>query len=172
MADYSLSDIANVARGAEDGGFGGGNWGLWIILFFAIFANGGMFGGGRGNGVTTEDLASSFNFSELNNKNDAILAAISGANQNIGNAICQLGYKGLQQAYELSRQLADCCCTTNQTFLSGIQSVKDMFRDYHEQNLREENMKNYIKSQFYGVVRYPLNATYAVNCNPFCNANQ
>lgn len=33
--------------------------------------------------------------------------------------------------------------------------------------LRDENMRNYIQSQFCGVVRYPLQTTYATNCNPF-----
>lgn len=114
--NYSLSDIAAVTN---DGMFGGGNNG--ILWLFAILLLGGGYGfGGRGQAATTEDLASGFNFSALQNKTNDILAAVNNNNQVLGNAICQLGYQDAQHTYDLSRQIADCCCTTQR----GIDSVK------------------------------------------------
>lgn len=131
MENYSLSDVA-LATGGLNGGFGGmGGWGGLILGFLggAILSNGGLFGGWgnqRGNVATTEDLASGFNFSALQNKTNDILAAVNNNNQVLGNAICQLGYQDAQHAYELSRQLADCCCTTQR----GIDSVKFDMANY------------------------------------------
>ena len=52
---YTLSDIATVTGGRNDGMFGGGDWGAWIILFllFGLFGRGG-FGGGYG--AVAEDV--------------------------------------------------------------------------------------------------------------------
>ena len=46
---YTLSDISAVTGGRNDGMFGGGDWGAWIILFllFGLFGRGGFGGGFR-----------------------------------------------------------------------------------------------------------------------------
>lgn len=49
----------------------------------------------------------------------------------------------------------------------GTQKVLDYLTGQENMRLRDENMRNYIQSQFCGVVRYPLQTTYATNCNPF-----
>lgn len=157
------------------GGFGGG---------FCGWNNRGM-----GNVATTEDLANGFNFNSLQGKSNDILAAVNNNNQVLSSAICQLGYQNGQDFAALERQLSECCCNnlraidsvnynigqqvgglktdlanyaaaTNQAFCAGIQSVKDMFRDYQEANLRDQNMKNYIQSQLCGVPRYNLGTIY------------
>lgn len=124
MDNYSLSDI-RAATGSGDCGWGGGmgGWGLWILLF-ALFGGNGF--GNRGQAATTEDLASGFNFSALQGKTNDILAAVNGVNQNLGNAICQLGYQELQNINGLERQIADCCCTTQR----AIDSVKFDMANY------------------------------------------
>ena len=51
--NYSLSDIAAVSGGRNNGMFGGdGDWGAWIILFllFGMFGRGGWGGFGGDNG--------------------------------------------------------------------------------------------------------------------------
>lgn len=120
MENYSLSDIRAATEG-NDCGFGGmgGGWFAWILLFALFGGNGFGFGGNRGNVATTEDLASGFNFSALQGKTNDILAAVNGVNQNLGNAICQLGYQELQNITGLERQIADCCCTT-QRAIDGV----------------------------------------------------
>lgn len=120
--NYSLSDIAAVTN---DGMFGGGNNG--ILWLFAILLLGGGYGfGGRGQAATTEDLASGFNFSALQNKTNDILAAVNNNNQVLSNAICQLGYQDAQHTYDLSRQIADCCCATQR----AVDSVKFDMANY------------------------------------------
>lgn len=115
MENYSLSDIA----AATDGGFGGNNSLLYILLFASIFGWGGNGFGGRGNAATTEDLASGFNFNSLQEKTNDILAAVNNNNQVLGNAICQLGYQDLQNFNTVERQISDCCCTT-QRAIDGV----------------------------------------------------
>lgn len=126
MADFSLSDIRAATEGAGmDGNMGG--W--WMIILFALIfgANGFGFGGNRGNCATTEDLASGFNFNALQGKTNEILAAITGVNQNLGNAVCQLGYQNLQSFNAIERQIADCCCTTQR----AVDSVKFDMANYN-----------------------------------------
>lgn len=122
--NYTLSDIAAVT--GDGMGFGGNNGFLWLLAI--LFLGGGGFGWGnnRGNCATTEDLASGFNFSALQNKTNDILAAVNNNNQVIGNAICQLGYQDLQNFNTLERQIAECCCQTQ----LGVQSVKFDMANY------------------------------------------
>lgn len=143
MDNYSLSDLAAVTRDNDGWGGTGGGWLAWILLF-ALFGGGGFgFGGNRGSVATTEDLASGFNFQGINNKLNEIVAGQASINQNLGNAICQLGYQELQNINGLERQIADCCCTTqraidsvrfdmanysaatNATITAGVQKVLD-----------------------------------------------
>lgn len=122
MENYSLSDIA-AATGKESFGMGGG-W-IFLILIFALMSGGG-FGFNRNQAATTEEVAAGFNFNGINQKLNELTAGQAGINQNLGNAICQLGYQDAQHSYDLSRQIADCCCTTQR----GIDSVKFDMANY------------------------------------------
>ena len=129
MDNISVSDIAAVTRNNDcyGDGFGmGGGWLSWLLIFALIGGNGFGFGGNRSNVATTEDLASGFNFNALQGKTNDILAAVNNNNQVLSNAICQLGYQDAQHTYDLSRQIADCCCTTQR----GIDSVKFDMANY------------------------------------------
>lgn len=189
-SNYSLSDIAAVTN---DGFGGNGMGGWWMIILFALIFGGNGFGfGGRGQAATTEDLASGFNFNSLQGKTNDILAAVNNNNQVLGNAICQLGYQDAQHTYDLSRQIADCCCTTQR----GIDSVKFDMANYasaiqmndtaNTQKVldklcaMESAQKDAVIAQqgqriaaleadarMCGVVRWPNSVTYATNCNPF-----
>ena len=114
MDNYSLTDIAAVTGGT--GTFGGNSWIFLIVLFF-LFGMGNF--NNRGNAATTEDLASGFNFSALQNKGNETLAAINGVNQNLGNAICNLGYQNSRDFASLSQQLSNCCCETQRN-IDGV----------------------------------------------------
>lgn len=106
-------------------GFGGfGNDGAWwiLILLLAGWGNngfGGGFGGGNGNLAfdlgrlaTTNDVASGFN-------NSAVLSSLNDlklGQAGLQQTLCQ-GFNGvntsiLTSSNDLSRQLTDCCCTT------------------------------------------------------------
>ena len=128
--NYSLSDIA--AATGNGGVFGGGNWGgalgggLIGYLLGASTNGGGLFGGGRNQAATTDEVAAGFNFAGINNKLNELSAGQAGINQNLSNAICQIGYQGLQHAGELGSKIDTCCCNTQ----LGIQGVKVDMANY------------------------------------------
>lgn len=183
--------------GWGDGMFGGNGFWLLALLFLCGGGFGGFGGFGRnGNPVTEADLCNANSFNDLKSGVRDVSSQISSMNVGFTKGLCDMGYTMFGQFSSLERQLADCCCTTqraidgvnynvaqqaagikfdmanyaaatSQMFNAGIQSVKDMFRDYQEANLRDQNMKNYISSQLCGVVRYPTVTAYATNCNPF-----
>lgn len=111
MAEMTPADVAAVTNRdyCYNDGFGMGGSGLWFLAILFLLGGGG-FGGwsNRGNVATTEDLASGFNFSGVNNKLNEITAGIAGVNQNLSNAICQLGYQNAQHAYELGSKISEC----------------------------------------------------------------
>lgn len=177
-----------------------GIWFLALLFLFGGGFNGFGGCGRQGNPVTEADLCNANSFNDLKSGVRDVSGQISSMNIGLTKGLCDMGYTTLAQFNNLERQLADCCCTTqravdgvnynvaqqaagikfdmanyaaatNQMFAAGIQSVKDMFRDYQEANMRDQNMKNYISSQLCGVVRYPTATTYATNCNPFFNGN-
>lgn len=176
----TASDVALLNR---DGMGWGDNSFMWI--FALLLLGSGNFGIGGNRGITEADLCNANSFTELKGSVMNVSDQIASMNIGLTKGLCDFGYTTLAQFNQLERQLADCCCATqraidgvkfdmanyfagtNQAISAGIQSVKDMFRDYQEQNMRDENMRNYIQSQFCGVVRYPMQTTYATNCNPF-----
>lgn len=83
-----------------------------------------------------------------------------------------VNYNVAQQASGIKSAIDGYAAATSQMFNAGIQSVKDMFRDYQEASLRDQNMKSYIREQMCGVVRYPTDSSYAFNANPFCGYAQ
>lgn len=128
MDSTGITPVMNVGAGYGYGdgcGFGGN--GLWLFAILALM-NGGFGWGGRGydRAATTEDLASGFNFSGVNNKLNEITSGIAGVNQNLGNAICQLGYQDAQHTYELGSKIDNCCCATQR----AIDSVKFDMANY------------------------------------------
>lgn len=189
-SNYSLSDIAAATGGEGMGGMGG--W--WMIILFALIfgGNGGLFGN-RSQAATTEDLASGFNFNALQSKTNDILAAINGTNQNINNAICQLGYQDLQNFNTVERQIADCCCATqravdsvkfdmanyaaatNAAVTAGTQKILDKLCADQTAALQARVQQLELQSALCGVIRYPNATAYAVpspvfgGCNPCCS---
>lgn len=127
MDSYSLADIKAVTEGNDCGmGFGGGSWVVWILLFALLGGNGFGWGGRNGNPVTEADLCNANSFSELKNSVGRLSDQQAAIARQTDNAICQLGYQDAQHTYDLSRQIADCCCTTQR----GIDSVKFDMANY------------------------------------------
>lgn len=180
--DMTPADVAAVIRNNDcyGDGFGvGGGWLSWLLIFALIGGNG--FGlGGRNQAATTEDLASGFNFSALQSKTNDILAAVNNNNQVLGNAICQLGYQDAQHAYDLSRQIADCCCTTqrgidsvkfdmanysattNAAITAGTQKILDKMCENEKAAMAARIQSLELQQALCGVIRYPTATTYAV----------
>lgn len=182
MENFSLSDVAAVTdRGNQSFDF------IWLFAILALFGGGGFgFGGNRGNAATTEDVASGFNFSALQGKTNEILASVNNNNQVLSNAICQLGYQNKTDFAMLERQIADCCCATqravdsvkfdmanyaaatNATVVSQTQRILDAMAADKAAAQAARIQQLELQQALCGVVRYPLQTTYAVNCNPFC----
>lgn len=190
MNEVSLADIAAVTDrngyGCNDGMYGGG-WMMWIfaLLLLPAIGGNGFFGNRNGNPVTEADLCQSQNFTQLENAVGRLNDQQNAIARQTDNAICNLGYETLRNFNTLEQQLASCCCDIEKAIMENryqaaqntsaiIQSQKDSTREIidwlcnqENRNLRDENMRNYISSQFCGVVRYPLQTTYSTNCNPF-----
>ena len=120
--NYTLSDIAAVTDGNRNNGMFGGDWSAWIILFllFGMFGGGwGGFGGGFGGGgagfqgiATRADINEGFALNGLQTGITAIQQGICDSTYALNNSITG-GFNGI------SRQLADCCCTT-QRAIDGV----------------------------------------------------
>lgn len=113
--------------GAWGGGFGGFGGGIGCLLPWLFMGNG---FGGNGNCATQADLAAGFNNSAVLGKlNDLTLGqtgiqqtmcqgfngintAVLGGFHGVDNAVCTLGYQTQQGVNEITRQISDCCCTT------------------------------------------------------------
>ena len=180
--DMTPADIAAVTRNNDcyGDGFGmGGGWLSWLLIFALIGGNGFGFGN-RNQAATTEDLASGFNFSALQSKTNDILAAVNNNNQVLSNAICQLGYQDAQHTYDLSRQIADCCCTTqrgidsvkfdmanysastNAAITAGTQKILDKMCENEKAAMAARIQSLELQQALCGVIRYPTATTYAV----------
>lgn len=122
--NYTLSDIAAVTDGnRNNGGMFGGDWSAWIILFllFGLFGGGwgngfGGFGGGGGTGfqgyATRADINEGFALNNLQSGITAIQQGLCDSTYALNNSISN-GFNSV------SRQMADCCCTT-QRAIDGV----------------------------------------------------
>lgn len=127
--------LVGASNGNNNGFFGGGWEGIIALLVVAgLFGNGGFgfggFGGNRGNCATQADLSAGFANSEImSDLNDIILGQASMQNfinqgfngvqntlttsfANLNTNLCSLGYNQAQLVNGLSRELAECCCST------------------------------------------------------------
>ena len=187
MESTGITPVMNVGGGYGYGdGFGSY---IWLFAILALMNGGfGGFGGSRANFATTEDLASGFNFSGVNNKLNEITAGIAGVNQNLGNAICT-------STYELASKIDKCCCDTqravdgvkfdmanyasviNANTTAGVQKVLDAIAQNKIESLQSQVSQLQLNQALCGVVRYPTSATYnagypfyyGYNCG--CNTN-
>lgn len=112
------------AYGNNGGGFGGfGNDWIGLIVILAILGWGGNgFGGFGGNGGYSE-VQRGFDNQAVINKLDGLTYGLSDSTYALNNAITN-GFSGVQatlcQGFNgLSREVADCCCTT-QRAIDGV----------------------------------------------------
>jgi hypothetical protein len=143
-----LPTVAYGNCGNQNNGWNDWSWIIGLALVGGLFGgwgNGFGFGGGRGGydvccgtPATQADLANGFAQNTLQRGiDDIILGQAQAINYNnqgfaglnsvintgfagVNNAICTLGYQQAQLVNGLSRELADCCCTTQR----AIDSVK------------------------------------------------
>lgn len=138
---YYEGTINDIGCNGNNSAFGNGWEGL--IALALVFGNGGLFGNGFGGGrggygspATVQDVASGFSTSEImSDLNDIILGqsqgfanvqqtlcqGFSGVNATVTNGFTNLNTNLASMAYNtqsgfnaLSREIADCCCSTKQ----------------------------------------------------------
>ena len=186
----SMGDALQMATRANDGSGFGGNGAWWIIvLFLFMFGNGG-FWGNRGNGqpVTDSSLCDAMNFNNLENAVGRLSDNENLHMMQLSQGLSSVGYENLRnfaqtQAsvkdgdYALSRQMADCCCTTQRAIDSVNANVNEKFAAIEKGQLQQtisaqQNQLNqlYKQQQLCGVVRYPNATTYSAGSNPYFGA--
>lgn len=155
----SLSDIAAVTRGNDGDGWGG-NGGWWIIIIlFALFGWGrGGWGNDGGNGTIPQNYALATDFATLERKLDgvnnglcdgfyaqntntlngfaAVQSTLCQGFSGINDAITRNGYENRLGQNEITRQIADCCCTTQQN-IKDVQTGMVMNTNAIQQSMNQ-----------------------------------
>lgn len=179
MENYSLADL-RAAMGGEDG-LGGGGFGWLILLFLFLMGRGNLFGGNGGNPVTEADLCSANSFSELKGSTARISDQISGMYTGLQNGLSNFGYETLRNFNSIGQQISDCCCATqraidgvkfdmanyaaaaNANTTAGIQKILDKICEGEKAQLAARIQQLELQQAMCGVMKYPQQATYAVN---------
>ena len=178
MENYSLSDIAAVS--GRDGMFGGDSW-AWIILVILLGGAGGFGFGNGGRVATVEDVNNSANFTRLENQVRMNENTIQQGFTNIGNGLCDLGYKELQNfstlrydnaigQKDLSAQIADCCCKTQTAIHAEGEATRALIQENKIEALQQKINALELSNALCGVVRYPSATSYCAGPNPFFNS--
>lgn len=175
--DYSLSDIAAVTDNNRNNGglFGNDNGAIWlIVLFLFIFAGGwgnGGWGGNRGAGAmgggAVDNYVLASDFAGIERKIDGVnnglcdgfyttAQLINGVQastaQGFANAElsrCNQQATLMQQIFNLSTQLGNCCCDTQRQIERGFADTNYNLASQmcETRNLMQVNTRDIIDSQ-------------------------
>ena len=135
---YIEGDVPVVTTNGNNGGFGGfmNGDGIWAIILFAMIFGYGRngFGGGYGGSGIADNYVLATDFATIERKLDSVNSGICDATFALNNTVTNgffgvqnsltQGFSGLNTAllqgnYNLSSQLADCCCKT-QRAIDGV----------------------------------------------------
>lgn len=119
MDNFSLSDVAAVTRGENNGGVLGGGSGMWIfalLILLLLGGGGGIFGGGE-RGATAADVQRATDFAALERQNNEIVAAVRQAAYDTTGSVKDGQYNILGEIRDLQMSTAGgfaalqkCCC--------------------------------------------------------------
>lgn len=170
MDSYSLADIRAAVDGGD--GFGGGMGGGWFawILLFALFGGNGFGFGGRSQAATTDELSAGFNFAGINNKLNDISGAITSEGRNLDNAVCQLGYRTLEQTSALSAQMASCCCDLKTAIHAEGEATRNLIQQNKIESLQQQINALQLNSALCGVPRINPYG-YGIYAYPTCGTS-
>lgn len=192
----SAADLAGVAAVTDGRNSGWGNGMEWIfaLLILPMLWGNNSFNNRNGNFVTEADLCNANSFSELKSSVGRLNDQVNGVNQNIGNAVCNLGYETLRNFNALENVIQNCCCglqrdidsvkfdmanyaaNSNATTVAQSQKVLDAIcglrmemKDDRISAMQNQINQLQLNAALCGVVRYPNSTVYATGCNPFFN---
>ena len=141
---------------------------LGYLLGASNGCGGGLFGGGcnRGNCATQEDLAAGFNFAGVNNGLKDLMLGQAGINQNLGNAICQLGYRELEQFSALGSKVDN----GNYQTLMAIKDLGSSMKDDKIASMQQQMTAMQIQLATCGIPRVSNIGwgVYPLTCQPTC----
>ena len=179
-----LGDALQMAtRNGNGDGWGGGAW--WIIVLFLFMFGNGWNRGANGEAVTEAGLCNAMNFNNLDNAVGRLSDKEDLHMMQLSQGLSSVGYENLRnfadtQAtvkdgdYALSRQVADCCCTTQRAIDAVNANVNEKFAAIEKGQLQQtiaaqQNQLNqlFLQQQLCGVVRYPNQTAYTAGTNPF-----
>lgn len=163
--NYSLSDLATVTGG---NGFGmGGSWLVLIVLFLLIGGNGWNRGGDYGQYATAasqQEILFNQHFNNLDNKMDRGFTSI-------GNGISDATYALNNTIVGESRGIVGQLYDVKTAVHAEGEATRAMLQQNKIESLQAQVSQLQLAQQMCGVVRYPMQSTYTVPGNPFCNCN-
>ena len=177
-----------------NGGLGGANSWIWILLFFGffLFNNGGMFGGANGAYATSNEVQRGFdNQNSVANQREALAAINAGTAQAVA-ATNQAKYDNINVAKDiqmtLSQQIGQvanmetsindkiqqCCCEqlraidgVNYNNAMNTNKILDALAQSKIEQLQQQVSALQLQASLAGVVRYPSATTYTAGVPPF-----
>jgi hypothetical protein len=179
-----LGDALQMAtRNGNGDGWGGGAW--WIIVLFLFMFGNGWNRNTNGQPVTEAGLCDAMNFNNLENAVGRLSDQEDLHMMQLSQGLSSVGYESLRNfadtqaavkdgGYALSRQMADCCCTTQRAIDAVNANVNEKFAAIEKGQLQQtiaaqQNQLNqlFMQQQLCGVVRYPNQTAYNAGANPF-----
>lgn len=179
-----LGDALQLAtRNGNGDGWGGGAW--WIIVLFLFMFGNGWNRNTNGQPVTEAGLCDAMNFNNLENAVGRLSDKEDLHMMQLSQGLSSVGYESLRNFsqtqdavkdgnYALSRQVADCCCTTQRAIDAVNANVNEKFAAIEKGQLQQtiaaqQNQLNqlFLQQQLCGVVRYPNQTAYTAGTNPF-----
>lgn len=159
----SLSDIAAVTRNDGDGWGGNGGWWILIILF-ALFGWGrGGWNGADNSGTIPQNYALATDFATIERKLDSVnnglcdgfyaqntnnlngfasvQSTLCQGFSNVNDTIVRNGYENRLGQNDIARQIADCCCTTQQN-IKDVQTAMAMNTNAIQQSMTQMGFQN------------------------------
>lgn len=179
-----LGDALQMAtRNGNGDGWGGGAW--WIIVLFLFMFGNGWNRNTNGQPVTEAGLCDAMNFNNLENAVGRLSDKEDLHMMQLSQGLSSVGYENLRNFsqtqdavkdgnYALSRQVADCCCTTQRGIDAVNANIDAKFAALEKTQLEQtiaaqQNQINQLnlQAQLCGVVRYPNSTAYTAGANPF-----
>lgn len=163
--DMTPADYAAINRDG-DGMFGGN--GIWFLALLFLFGGNGFGFNGRNQAATTDEVSAGFNFAGINNKLNDISAAIATEGRTTDNAICQLGYRTLEQTSALSAQMASCCCDLKTAIHAEGEATRSLIQQNKIEGLQQQINQLQLNAALCGIPRTSPYG-YGIYAYPTCN---
>lgn len=191
MDNLSLSDIASVTRGNDDGF--GGNMGFFWIFALLLLAGGGFSGFSGGSALEQNDLQRAIDLNSIQRGQANIEARVQEVGTENISVLKDASYNNLSEIRDVQTAmnagfstLQNCCCETqraidsvnyngaintasiNANTTEQTQKILDAISQNRMADMQNQINQLQLQNAVSGVVRYPSASTYYAGNNPFC----